>query len=100
MNCGKNMKYFRVKAGLSQKEAASRLGINYYQLCNYEINRSEPNLDTLVNMSYLYNVSVDTLIKGEIDSKQAKNNLLEQIENNENLVNGLLDLVEHFKVKS
>lgn len=100
MDYGKNMKFFRVKVGLSQKEAATRLGINYYQLCNYEINRSEPNLNTLVNMSNLYNVSIDTLLKGEIDSRKAKNYLFEQIQNNENLVNGLLDLVEHFKANS
>lgn len=90
------MKFFRVKSGLSQKEAASKLGINYYQLCNYEINRSEPNLDTLVKMSSLYGVSIDFLLKGEIDSKRAKDKLVEDIKNNSQLLDEILNLIEKF----
>lgn len=90
------MKFFRVKSGLSQKEAASKLGINYYQLCNYEINRSEPNLDTLVKMADLYGVSIDYLLKGESDQRLAKTKLIENIKNNEKLLDEILNLIQKF----
>lgn len=90
------MKFFRVKSGLSQKGAASKLGINYYQLCNYEINRSEPNLDTLVKMADLYGVSIDYLLKGESDQRLAKTKLIENIKNNEKLLDEILNLIQKF----
>ena len=62
MDLGKRFKRFRVKAGYSQKEAAQLLGVNNYQLGNYETNRSEPNIDTLRKMSEIYNVSIDALV--------------------------------------
>lgn len=62
MNLGKRFRHFREKAGFTQKDAAEFIGVNYYQLGNYETNRSEPNIDTLKKMSLLYKVSIDTLV--------------------------------------
>ena len=62
MNFGKNFKHYRVNANLTQKEAASIIGIKDYQLGNYETNRSEPSLEVLKRMSQTYRVSIDKML--------------------------------------
>lgn len=62
MDLGKRFSLFRNKAGLTQKEASERIGITPYQLGNYETNRSEPNIETLIKMSRLYDISIDRLV--------------------------------------
>ena len=66
MNLGKRFKKYRQKVGLTQKEAAELIGINSYQLGNYETNRSEPSIAILKGMSRAYKVSVDDLIGNNI----------------------------------
>ena len=66
MNLGKRFKKYRQKVGLTQKEAAKLIGINSYQLGNYETNRSEPSIAILKGMSKAYKVSVDDLIGNNI----------------------------------
>jgi len=62
MDYGKRFKYYRTRAKLTQKEAAKLIGINDYQLGNYETNRSEPSLSILKKMSKLYRVSIDKML--------------------------------------
>ena len=62
MDYGKRFKYYRTRAKLTQKEAAKLIGINDYQLGNYETNRSEPSLAILKKMSKLYKVSIDKML--------------------------------------
>lgn len=83
MNLGERFKKYRKKAGLTQKEAAQVIGINSYQLGNYETNRSEPSITILKKMSNVYGVSIDTLVGNntlpeEIEGIKEKDNL-EQI---------------------
>lgn len=66
MNIGERFKYYREKANLTQKEAAELLEIKSYQLANYETNRTEPNLKTLIKMSEIYRVSIDELLNNTI----------------------------------
>ena len=62
MDFGKSFKFYRQRAKLTQKEAADLMGINPYQLGNYETNRSEPSLTILKKMSEAYLVSIDKLL--------------------------------------
>ena len=70
MTLGQRFRYYRVRANLTQKEAAKLIGINDYQLGNYETNRSEPNITTLKKMSQVYRVSIDKLVNNNIDKKE------------------------------
>lgn len=83
MDLGERFKKYRKKAGLTQKEASQVIGINSYQLGNYETNRSEPSITILKKMSNVYGVSIDTLVGNyklpeEIADIKEKDNL-EQI---------------------
>ena len=83
MDLGERFKKYRKKAGLTQKEASQVIGINSYQLGNYETNRSEPSITILKKISNVYGVSIDTLVGNyklpeEIADIKEKDNL-EQI---------------------
>lgn len=62
MDLGRKFKFYRVKTGLTQKEAAELIGIKDYQLGNYETNRSEPNIPILKKMSKVYQISIDKMV--------------------------------------
>ena len=94
MNIGKRFKTYRVKANLSQLEAAKLIGVKNYQLGNYETNRSEPSIATLKKMSEVYNVSIDALV-GNLRVKKPKE-VEEQVDMDE-LLNELTAVVEKMK---
>ena len=62
MDFGKSFKFYRQKAGLTQKEVADKIGVKDYQLGNYETNRSQPSLEILKKMSKVYLVSIDKML--------------------------------------
>lgn len=56
------LKAARINAGLTQKEAASRLGISKNTLSGYEIGKAIPKIDTAKAIANLYGVAVDNII--------------------------------------
>jgi len=66
MNFGKSFKFYRQKTGLTQKEAADKIGVKDYQLGNYETNRSQPSLEILKKMSKVYFVSIDKMLGNNV----------------------------------
>ena len=68
MDFGKSFKFYRQKAGLTQKEAADKIGVKDYQLANYETNRSQPSLDILKKMSKAYLVSIDKMLGNNLSA--------------------------------
>ena len=59
------LREYRKKNKLTQQEVAKRLNIEQKTYSNYENRITEPNFDTLVKLSKLFNTSIDNLIKDE-----------------------------------
>lgn len=57
---GLQMKIARLKARLSVRQVAERLGCQPVAVNRYEAGTREPNLDTLVALAQLYRVPVGT----------------------------------------
>ena len=55
----------RINAGLDQREAAEKLGINVSTLRNYETGKTVPNWNTVDKIRELYRVPLDFLRFGE-----------------------------------
>ena len=66
MDFGKSFKFYRQRAKLTQKEAAELIGINPYQLGNYETKRSQPSLEVLKKMSKAYLISIDKMLGNSV----------------------------------
>lgn len=95
MDFGKSFKFYRQRAGLTQKEAAALIGINDYQLGNYETNRSQPSLEILKKMSKVYSISIDKMLGNNVlrnkIEKEKSNNKQDYIDSAE-----ILRILEEF----
>ena len=60
----------RKKAGWSQEELASQLGVTRQSVSKWEGAQSVPDLDKVVQMSRLFGVSTDYLLKDEMEDEE------------------------------
>lgn len=56
------LKSARVNAGLTQKDAAEKLGVSNSTLCNWEKGSSMPNILQVQSICDLYKIPYDNLI--------------------------------------
>ncbi len=65
MNLGDRIYQLRKKRNLSQGELAERLDVSRQSVSKWETNASVPDLDKLVRLSEVFEVTLDELIKGK-----------------------------------
>lgn len=58
----RRLKKAREESGLTQKEVSDKLGLKKTTLSGYENGKSEPSMETLVQLANLYGVSLDYLM--------------------------------------
>ena len=56
------LKEYRMKALMSQKELAEKLGTSNVNVGRYENGRREPSISMLIKMAELLNVTIDELV--------------------------------------
>ena len=67
MELVKQRKKYRQEAQLSQEELAERIYVSRQTISNWENDKSYPDVNSLVLLSETFQVSLDKLIKGDID---------------------------------
>lgn len=67
MELGKQIKNCRQEANLSQEELAERVYVSRQTISNWENDKSYPDVNSLVLLSEVFHISLDKLIKGDID---------------------------------
>ena len=67
MELGERLKTQRQKAQLSQEELADRVYVSRQTISNWENNKTYPDVNSLVLLSEIFQVSLDILIKGDVD---------------------------------
>lgn len=68
MELGKQIKMQRQNAALSQEELANRVYVSRQTISNWENDKSYPDVNSLVLLSEIFQISLDKLIKGDIDT--------------------------------
>lgn len=58
----KNLKKVRKIRGLTQKDLADKLNFNEMTISNYENNKTEPDITTIINLCSILKVSADYLL--------------------------------------
>lgn len=66
MELGKQIKMHRQEAELSQEELANRVYVSRQTILNWENDESYPDVNSLVLLSEIFQISLDKLIKGDI----------------------------------
>jgi transcriptional regulator with XRE-family HTH domain len=70
MTISEKLKQARTDSGLSQEEVADKLGVSRQTMSNWENGRSFPDIVSVMALSDIYNVALDSLMKG--DTKMLK----------------------------
>lgn len=90
---GQKMLLCRKKAGLSQTDVCSIIGIAPQTYSGYENGKHEPTLETLIRLSFLYGVTLDFLAAKSVNDET----LLQMIEEHENVTEN--ENLDDFKVQ-
>ncbi|PFD30211.1 transcriptional regulator [Bacillus cereus] len=70
MNLGSQLKRFRESKSFSQEDVARKVGVTRQAVYKWESNKSYPDIDNLILLSELYEVTIDELIKGSGDARE------------------------------
>lgn len=73
MMLGKQIKTYREQAGLSQEQLAKQLYVTRQSVSKWESGEVIPDLDKIITMAKIFNVSLDNLILGISDNKTITN---------------------------
>lgn len=68
METGKQIRKFRNEMHMSQDELAQRIFVSRQTISNWENDKSYPDIKSLLMLSELFRISLDNLIKGDIDT--------------------------------
>lgn len=72
MELGKRLKEYRTRLGMTQDELAERLYVSRQTVSSWENDKSYPDIHSLLMLSDLFKVSLDTLVKGDIEIMKEK----------------------------
>ena len=68
MELGKQIRKYRQEAQLSQEDLSSRVYVSRQTISNWENDKSYPDVSSLVLLSEIFQISLDELIKGDIET--------------------------------
>jgi HTH-type transcriptional regulator, competence development regulator len=71
MNFANNLKQYRIKKGLSQKELADRFNVSPSSITMYETGQREPNFTLLDKMATFFDVTTDLLLGRNVTLEQS-----------------------------
>lgn len=72
MGIGNNIKEQRNKLGLTQKDIAEKLNVTAQAVSRWENEEVEPSIDTLKQLSSLFNISLDVFLNNDYEPKNEK----------------------------
>lgn len=67
MELGKQIKKYRIEKEYSQEELANKIYVTRQSISNLENDKNYPDVNSLVLLSELFQVSMDELIKGDLN---------------------------------
>lgn len=79
MTLGEQIKTMRKQAGMSQEKLAEKLGVSRQAITKWENNGGVPEVENLLALSTLFNVSVDSLLSVDKNEKLQSDYLYESV---------------------
>ena len=89
MMLGQKLKEARIESGLSQEIVAEKINVSRQTISNWENEKTYPDIISVIKLSDLYSISLDTLLKG--DQK-----MVEHLEESTNVVESNKKLIGAF----
>ena len=63
MEIGKKLKEARIASGLTQEQVADKINVSRQTISNWENEKSYPDIIDRIDMSNLYSISLDEILK-------------------------------------
>ncbi|WP_239713595.1 MULTISPECIES: helix-turn-helix transcriptional regulator [unclassified Mammaliicoccus] len=106
MKFHEKLKQERKKLNLSQEDLANKINISRQSISKWELEKGYPNIETLIELSEVFDITVDELLKGDDflkdkiveDSKKLKHPLLFNLGEVIGLL-GLIILISNFVLR-
>lgn len=86
MKIGKKLKDARMRSGFTQESVAEKVNVSRQTISNWENEKSYPDIISVIELSNLYSISLDELLKG--DEK-----MMEHLEESTNVVKSTRKLI-------
>lgn len=74
MEIGNQIRKYRAEMGISQEELSEKIYVTRQTVSNWENAKSYPDIHSLLLMAALFGVSLDTLIKGDVEQMKTEIN--------------------------
>ncbi len=71
-----NLQFIRAQAGLTQEQLAEQLEVSRQSVSKWEGGQSFPEMDTLLRICDLYDVNLDTLLRGSVEESRVEDTAL------------------------
>ena len=70
MSFSENLQFLRAQAGITQEQLAEELDVSRQSVSKWESAQSFPEMDTLLRICGLYDVNLDTLLRGSVEESR------------------------------
>ena len=70
MAFSENLQFIRAQAGVTQEQLAEQLDVSRQSVSKWESGASFPEMDTLLRICDLYDVNMDTLLRGSVEESR------------------------------
>lgn len=99
MTTGEKLFSLRTKFNYTQEQIAEKLNVSRQSVSKWEQDQSIPDIDNLIILSEIYQVSIDYLLRREV-KLQEEINANKKISNDKRFKKGLIIIIAMFIVKS
>ena len=72
MAFSENLQFIRAQAGVTQEQLAEQLEVSRQSVSKWEGGQSFPEMDTLLRICDLYDVNLDTLLRGSVEESRVE----------------------------
>lgn len=98
LKLGERLSILRQSKELTQKDLAKQLNVSDKTVSKWETSENEPSISDLTQLSIIFNVSLDLILRGT-PVNESDNNALQTIQNQRDYINAKKELDEFFKVE-
>ena len=98
MELATHIKEHRARLGMSQEELAEKIFVSRQTISDWETDRTYPDVQSLLLLSNLFDVSIDSLIKGDVEEMKAVHKIMkDQLSRSSIMLEQAMEDSTHFK---
>ena len=90
MEIGKKLKDARMKSGFTQEAVAEKINVSRQTISNWENEKSYPDIISVIELSSLYSISLDDLLKGDDEMMEHLQESTNVVKSNQKLLRAII----------